>query len=177
MDAVDLKLLAALQANARIANVELARLVELAPSTTYERVRRLEERGLIRGYRAILDPQALGFRVQAVVMINLAGHQAGPIDAFEAQVRALPEVRLCLNVTGRYDYLLHVVVRDIEHLRRLVTGELAAIAGVQKQETFLVLASAKQDLGYALPEDQENDQIIPAARRRPAACGPSNQED
>jgi Lrp/AsnC family transcriptional regulator, leucine-responsive regulatory protein len=85
-------------------------------------VRRLEERGLIQGYRAVLDPQALGYHVQAVVLINLAGHQAGPIDAFESQVRALPEVKLCLNVTGRYDYLLHVVVRDIEHLRQLVTG-------------------------------------------------------
>ncbi len=174
MDGIDLKLLAALQANARIANVELARLVDLAPSTTLERVRRLEERGLIQGYHAVLDPQELGFRVQAVVMINLAGHQAGPIDAFEAQVRALPEVRLCLNVTGRYDYLLHVCVRDIDHLRQLVTRDLAAIGGVQKQETLLVLATAKQDLGFPL---LENHGPRRANRRRASAAEPPNQED
>jgi Lrp/AsnC family transcriptional regulator, leucine-responsive regulatory protein len=186
MDEIDRRLLAALQANARIANAELARQVDLAPSSTLERVRRLEERGLIQGYRAVLDPQALGYRVQAVVMISLAGHQAGPIDAFEAQVRALPEVSLCLNVTGRYDYLLHVAVRDIDHLRQLVTRDLAAIGGVQKQETFLVLATAKQDQGLDLTEAADLDHA-PAgrggapngarpARRRNATLPPPDQE-
>ncbi len=150
MDELDLTILAALQANGRITNAELARQVDLAPSSTLERVRRLEERGLIRGYRAQLDPKALGFGVQAVVMVSLAGHQAGLIDSFESQVRAVPEVTLCQHVTGRYDYLLHVVVRDIEHLRQLVTRDLAAIGGVQRQETFLVLSTAKADEGLAL---------------------------
>jgi len=174
VDDIDLRLLAALQENARRPNAELARHVGLAPSTTLERVRRLEERGLIRGYRAVLDPQGLGYHAQAVVMINLTGHQARSIDSFEAQVRALPEVKLCLNVTGRYDYLLHVVVRDIEHLRRLVSHELAAIGGVQKQETFLVLASAKEDQGIALRAERAGRR---AARRRTRASRTSNQED
>ncbi|MCK7482788.1 MAG: Lrp/AsnC family transcriptional regulator [Candidatus Moduliflexus flocculans] len=124
-------------------------------------MRRLEERGLIRGYRAVLDPQGLGYHAQAVVMINLTGHQAKSIDLFEAQVRALLEVKLCLNVTGRYDYLLHVVVRDIEHLRRLVSHELAAIGGVQKQETFLVLATAKEDQGLALRAERAGRRAAP----------------
>jgi len=162
IDSIDLAILAALQTNGRITNAELARHVQLAPSSTLERVRRLEERGYIRGYRAVLDPAALGFDVRAVVLINLAGHQAGPIERFEAQVRDLPEVTLCLHVTGRYDYLLHVVVRDMEHLRQLITRDLAAIAGVQKQETFLVLATAKHDDGYALPS---LDAKRPARRR------------
>lgn len=174
MDDIDRRLLRALQANARIANAELARRVELAPSSTLERVRRLEERGFIRGYRAILDPQELGYHIQAVVMINLAAHQAASIDAFEAQVRALPEVKLCLNVTGRYDYLLHVVVRDIEHLRTLVSHELAAIGGMQKQETLLVLSTAKEDQGFAL--DQDLDRAV-SGRRRHGTTEPSNQED
>jgi Lrp/AsnC family transcriptional regulator, leucine-responsive regulatory protein len=174
MDTIDLEILSALQANARLPNAELARRVALAPSSTLERVRRLEERGVIAGYRAMLAPQALGYQVQAVVMINLAGHQAQEIDAFEDQVRALPEVRLCLNITGRYDYLLHVVVRDIDHLRGLVTGRLAAIGGVQKQETFLVLATAKQDLGYAMPDET---QARPADRRRTPPPAVRNQED
>ena len=85
------------------------------------RVRRLEDRGLIRGYRASVDCGALGLGLQAMVMINLGRHQANPIEDFEAEIRAVPEVRACFHVTGRYDYLAHVVVRDIDHLRELVT--------------------------------------------------------
>ncbi len=176
MDAIDVRLLAVLQANARIPNAELARQVDLAPSSTLDRVRRLEDRGLIRGYRAILDPQGLGYQLQAVVMVNLSGHQAEPIDAFEAQIRALPEVKLCLNLTGRYDYLLLVMARDIDHLRQLVTRELATVVGVQKQETFLVLATAREDQGFALPEIPENQNTRRAGRRRPARPAPSDQE-
>lgn len=156
MDTIDLRLLASLQANARITNAELSRQVELAPSSTFDRVRRLEERGVIRGYRAVLDPKGLGYEVEAVVMVNLRGHQAGLIDAFEAQVRALPEVKFCMNITGRYDYLLLVIARDMEHLRQLVTRDLAAMAGVEKQETFLVLATTKEDKGFSLLEENEN---------------------
>jgi Lrp/AsnC family transcriptional regulator, leucine-responsive regulatory protein len=150
MDDVDRTLLVALQANGRISNADLARAVDLAPSSTLERVRRLEERGLIRGYRAVLDPPALGYQVQAMVLINLDRHQAGPIDEFEARVRAVPEVVTCLHVTGRYDYMLHLVVRDIDHLRSLLTHGLGAIRGVEKQETFLVLSTVKEDLGLSL---------------------------
>ncbi len=167
MDEIDLNILAALQGNGRITNAELARQVDLSPSSTLERVRRLEERGLIAGYRAMLDPRKLGFSVQAIVLVNLAGHQSGPIDDFENQVRAVPEVRTCLHVTGRYDYMLHVVVRDMEHLRDLVTRGLAAIRGVQKQETFLVLSTAKEDHGYALSCLNETR----PARRRCGSAG------
>lgn len=110
----------------------------------------MEARGVIRAYRAVIDPDAVGFGVLAVVMINLAGHQSEAIERFERQVRALDEVVACLHVTGRYDYLLQVVARDMQHLRELITRDLAAIGGVQKQETFLVLATAKGDEGYPL---------------------------
>lgn len=179
IDSIDLAILAALQANGRITNAELARHVQLAASSTLERVRRLEERGYIRGYRAVLEPRALGFTVQAVVLINLAGHQAGPIERFETQVRALPEVTLCLHVTGRYDYLLHVVVRDMEHLRQLITRDLAAIGGVQKQETFLVLATAKQHDGFDLAGLAETRPKRRRAGQQPAESSrgsPVNEE-
>ncbi len=157
MDQADRKILRALQENGRVANVDLARLCELAPSTTLDRVRRLEDRGVIRGYRANLDAEALGLGLQAMVMINLGRHQANPIEDFEAEIRAVPEVRACFHVTGRYDYLAHVVVRDIDHLRELVTRRLASIRGVEKEETFLVLSTPKADQGCPLdlvPEDR-----------------------
>jgi len=150
MDKTDAKLARILQAEGRVTNVELSRRSGLAPSTTLERVRRLEERGVIRGYRAELDPQALGYQIQAIVQINLNRHEPGVIDEFEEQVRAVPEVRACYNVTGHYDYILHVVVRDIDHLRDLVTNYLASLRGLEKQETFLVLSTVKEDQGYSL---------------------------
>jgi len=150
MDPIDLNLLGVLQDNARVSNAELARANDLAPSTTLERVRRLEERGVIRGYRATLDPRSLGLGVQAMVMVNLGHHQVVSIEDFEAQIRAVPQVLACHHLTGRYDYLLHVVARDIDHLRELVTRRLAAIQGVDKQETFLVLSTPKADEGYPL---------------------------
>lgn len=150
MDTTDRNLLAALQANARISNADLARANDLAPSTTLERVRRLEERGAIRGYRAELDPAQLGLPVMALVMVNLGRHQAVSIDDFEAHIRAVPQVTACYHVTGRYDYQLHVVARGIDDLRELVAHRLAAIPGVDKQETFLVLATPKANEGYPL---------------------------
>lgn len=150
MDPVDLRILQELQANARVTNVELARANGVAPSTTLERVRRLEEKGVIRGYRATLEPGALGLSVQAVVMVHLSHHQAGSIEEFEARVRDVPQVTACYNLTGRYDYLLQVVARDIDHLRELVTRTMAAIPGVEQQETFLVLATPKPDQGLPL---------------------------
>jgi Lrp/AsnC family leucine-responsive transcriptional regulator len=150
MDAIDSKIVAALQENGRISNIELSRLTSLAPSSTLERVRRLEDRGAIRGYRAVLDPHALGYAMQAMVLINLDRHQAGPIDAFEDRIRAVPFVKACYHMTGRYDYLLHVLVRDIDHLRELVTHTIGAIRGVEKQETFLILSMPKEDCGVPI---------------------------
>lgn len=150
MDPIDLRILRSLQANGRMTNIELARQSDLAPSTTLERVRRLEERGVIKGYRALLNAHAIGYGIEAMVMVNLGRHEALSIEDFEARIRAVPEVRASFHLAGRYDYLLHVVARDIDHLRELVTKNLAAIRGVEKQETFLVLSTLKEDEGCPL---------------------------
>jgi Lrp/AsnC family leucine-responsive transcriptional regulator len=150
MDATDRKIIATLQENGRITNVELARLSNLAPSSMLERVRRLEERGIIGGYRAEINPKEIGYNVEAFVMIILDHHQATGIEDFESEIREVSEVRSCVHVAGRYDYVVHVAVRDIEHLGDLVKHRLGSLAGVEKQETFLVLSTVKQDEGYSL---------------------------
>ena len=168
MDTADLRILQSLQHNARVANADMARTCRLAPSTTLERVRRLEDRGVIKNYRARLDGPSLGFELQAMVMISLGRHQANPIEGFETAIHALPEVRACYHVTGRYDYLVQVVVRDITHLRELLTKRLAAIRGVEKEETFIVLSATKEDEGYPIglltPDDAEKGS--PASERK-----------
>ncbi len=150
MDATDRKIVATLQESGRITNVELARLNNLAPSSMLERVRRLEERGIIGGYRAELNPKEIGYNVEAFVMIILDHHQATGIEDFESAIREVSEVKSCAHVAGRYDYIVHVAVRDIEHLGDLVKHRLGSLAGVEKQETFLVLSTVKRDEGYSL---------------------------
>jgi Lrp/AsnC family transcriptional regulator, leucine-responsive regulatory protein len=150
MDAIDKKIVTTLQKQGRITNVELARMNDLAPSSMLERVRRLEEKGVIKGYRAILDPKTIGYQIQALVMLSLDRHQERGIEMFETGVLDVPEVKACFHVTGRYDYILHVAARDIEHLGMLVKHKIAAIGGVEKQETFLVLSTVKEDDGFSL---------------------------
>lgn len=150
MDAIDLKIIDLLQKNARITNVELAKANNMAPSSMLERVRRLEDRGLIKGYMARVDAKQLGLGLEAMVMICLDRHQAVSIDEFEDRVRAVPEVRACWHVAGRYDYTLHVAVRDIDHLGALVKHKLSSIPGIEKQETFLTLSTVKEDLGVSI---------------------------
>lgn len=151
MDAVDQRIIALLQRNARITNVELAKANGMAPSSMLDRVRRLEERGVIKGYTTVLDPHKVGVGLEAIVMICLTRHQERSIDAFEDSVRAVPEVRACWHVAGRYDYALLVAVRDIAHLGELIKRELSAIPGIEKQETFLTLSTIKEDRGVTLP--------------------------
>jgi Lrp/AsnC family leucine-responsive transcriptional regulator len=150
MDAIDRKIVETLQKQGRMTNVELARMNDLAPSSMLERVRRLEEKGIIRGYRAVLEPKMLGYRVQALVMVTLDRHQERGIELFETGVLCVPEVKACYHVTGRYDYILDVAARDIEHLGGLVKHRLGAIGGVEKLETFLALSTVKEDEGYSL---------------------------
>lgn len=150
MDKIDGRILSTLQQHGRTTNVELARMNNLAPSSMLDRVRRLEEKGYIRGYRAELDPKALGYQVAAMVMINLGRHESQRIEAFEAGVAAIPEVKMCFHVTGRYDYVLHLAARDIDHLSELVKHKIGALDAVEKQETFLVLSTVKEDQGFAL---------------------------
>ncbi len=155
MDAIDLKILQMLQENARITNVELAKANQMAASTMLERVRRLEEKGYIRAYRAVLDRRQLGLLVEAIVMISLDRHEAGSIDSFENRIRSIPEVTACWHVTGRYDYAVHVAVRNNEHLGEVVKHDLGAIPGIEKQETFLTLSQVKEDRGFVLPIDPQ----------------------
>jgi len=158
MDHIDRQILTTLQQHGRTTNVELARMNGLAPSSMLDRVRRLEEKGLIKGYRAELDPRALGYQVAAMVMINLGRHESARIETFEAGVAAIPEVKMCFHVTGRYDYILHLAARDINHLSELVKHRIGALGGVEKQETFLVLSTVKDDQGYSLePLDLDQD--------------------
>ena len=152
MDHLDREILRALQLDARIKNAELARDLGVAPSTMLERVRRLEERGYFKGFRAIVNPEKLGWTVQAMVSVSLGQHSTKTIRPFEEAVKSIPNILTCYHVTGRFDYILHVVAKNLNQLGILVKERIASMPGVGKTETFLVFSEIKNDHGYPLDE-------------------------
>lgn len=153
MDDLDLKTLIALQQNGRITNVDLARQLGIAPSTMLDRLRRLEEHGQIRGYRAIVDPKSVGLTLQGFLAVVLTGHEKASIRSFEDGIKQVPNVRACYHITGRFDYLLYMAARDLTHWGELVKERIASIDGIAKLESFLVLSEIKEDQGWPVEEE------------------------
>ena len=152
LDRIDLLLLAELQRAARQTNAELAEHVHLSPSACLRRVQRLEREGVIAGYHAEVDPEALGLGLQAFVRVQLKSHDAARIAVFAEQVNGWPEIVACHALTGDMDYLLHVVVRDLEHFSRFLLDTLLAQAEVADINTSFVLRAVKRTQALPLPD-------------------------
>jgi len=153
MDRLDQRILETLQASGRKKNADLARELEVAPSTMLERVRRLEGNNVLKGYRAIIDPEKLGLNVQAFISVNLYRHDAAHIREFEEVLRRIPYVHACYHLSGRFDYLLHIAARDLNQLGKLVKKEIASLPGFGKSETFLIFSEVKSDEGWPIEDD------------------------
>ena len=120
LDRIDHEILALLQNNARLSNKELAATVGLAPSSCLARVQRLVRDGVIRGFHASVDPRALGIELEALVFVRLVRHARELVQSTWDELMAMPEVRDIFYVAGSHDLVVHVVARDVEHLRSLV---------------------------------------------------------
>ncbi|OZB59942.1 MAG: AsnC family transcriptional regulator [Lysobacterales bacterium 14-68-21] len=144
LDRTDLRLLAELQRDGRVTNAELAERVSLSPSACLRRVQRLEAEGVIAGYAAQVDPQAVGLGLQAFVRVQLAKHEAAAIERFVGQVNAWEEVVACHALTGDMDYLMHVYVADLEHFSRFLLDRLLTAAGVADVNSSFVLRTVKR---------------------------------
>jgi Lrp/AsnC family leucine-responsive transcriptional regulator len=155
MDALDRQILRALQRDARVKNADLARQLGVAPSTMLERIRRLEERGYFNGFKAIVNPEKLGLGVQALISVSLGQHSTQTIRPFEQAVKSIPNIMTCYHVTGRFDYILQVVAKNLKELGILVKEKIASLPGVGKTETFLVFSEIKNDNGFPLEEDKD----------------------
>lgn len=149
LDRTDLALLAVLQREGRISNAELAEQVNLSASATLRRVQRLELEGVISSYGARLDPRKLGLGLQAFVRLQLSRHDREAIAQFVALVEGWEEVVACHALTGDMDYLLHVVVEDLDHFSRFLLDHLLNAAGVADVNTSFVLRAVKDS--RALP--------------------------
>jgi DNA-binding Lrp family transcriptional regulator len=146
LDEVDRQILAELQRDGRMTNVELAKRVGLSAPPCLRRVRRLEETGVIRGYHADLDPAALGFEITFFALVGLESQKEAVLSAFEARVRGWPEVRECHMIRGGGDFLLRLVARDTAHENALTT-KLTAADEVARVQTLQTIRTAKDETG------------------------------
>lgn len=150
-DDIDRAILRELQADGRATNLELSRRVGLSPAATHARVRAIERRGAIRGYTAIVDREALGFDLLCLISISMQVHRHESVDMVRDVIRAMPEVLECHHLTGEYDYLLKVALRNRRELERFVVERLTPLPGVARIHTSLVLSEVKSTT--ALPLD------------------------
>ena len=144
LDAIDRKILAELQADGRMTNVELARRVGISAPPCLRRVRSLEEDGFIRGYRALLTEKLLGYEVVCFAMVHLASQADADLKAFEAFVRGSPRVRECWMLSGEIDFLLKCVAPDLATFQAFV-AELTAAPAVKNVKTSLTLRCSKDE--------------------------------
>lgn len=145
MDKIDETILRLLSKDGRLPNASLAEKVGLSPSACLRRVQDLERRGVIRGYRAILDPEEMGAGFLAYVTVGLSSHTKRAQEAFERAMRAQPEVRECHNVTGSFEYLLRVETRDLHSYKHFHTDHLGTQPDVAQITTHVVMGSPKDE--------------------------------
>lgn len=140
LDRTDKKILQLMQSNARISNLELADAIGLSPTPCSRRVKRLEESGIIDKHVTLLKPQALGLNLTAMIGITMDRHTPERFENFEKAITQLPEVLECLIVTGQSaDFLLKVVVRDMQHYERFLLGHITRLEGVTGVHSSFVL--------------------------------------
>jgi len=144
LDKFDRKLLSLLQEDARLTNSDLSERVNLSPSQCSRRRQRLEEEGLIRGYRAVLDRERLGFSLVNIVSVTLATHNRDNARRFAELLARLPEVQEAHALTGEMDYVLKVVTPDLRSLAEFVNGVLLPHDSVQHVKTAVVLETLKE---------------------------------
>lgn len=158
LDEIDRKILAELQADGRMTNVELARRVGISAPPCLRRVRALEELGYIRGYHADINARELGFEVQVFAMVRLASQSERDLTAFETLVQGWPLVRECHMLNGEIDFILKCVAPDLSSFQRFLTDQLTAAPNVASVKTSLVIRGAKDEpaVPFEIVEDRIN---------------------
>jgi Lrp/AsnC family leucine-responsive transcriptional regulator len=143
LDSIDIKILEALQVDASLSNVELAKRIHLSPSPCLARVRALEASGLIRQYVALLDPNLLGLQLNVFISISLKQQSREALQAFEERISIRDEVMECYLMTGDADYLIRVAVPDMQALEGFILEQLSPIAQVEKIRSSFALKQVR----------------------------------
>lgn len=157
LDELDRTLLRILQQNARLSNAELARRVDLSATGLQKRLRRLEEMGVIERYGALVNREALGFDMLCFVQVTLQRHEPDAVDNFRREVQTMSEVLECHHLTGEFDYLLKIIVRNRNHLEHFILNVLTPVRGMDKIRTSLVLSELKSAAAIPVCEPQAQE--------------------
>lgn len=145
IDEIDLKILRALQNNAKLTNQELADQIALSPSACLRRVKILEQEGIIDGYHTIINTQKLGFNIEAFIAISLDRLSDSNHQKFEAEINKLEEVMSAYIITGEMNYILHVRTKTFDDFSNFITNKLNKIEGISKFQSHLVLKKSKKN--------------------------------
>ena len=148
LDKIDLQILKLLQENGRITNLQLSTEIGLSPAPTLERVRKLENTGLIKSYHAVVDEEKLGYGIKAFMLVNITSHQSDYISKFTEQVNQIEEIVECYHITGSSDFMLKIVVKDIKAYESLVV-----IEQMRNLKTMMIMSTVKDSKSFPIQID------------------------
>lgn len=170
MDSIDVHILRILQENGRITNSDLAKQVGLSAPSVLERVRKLEDAGVITGYAAKVDPERVGRGTTCFVAVSLALHRQDAIAEFLRGIEEIPEILACYHITGEEDYLLQVAVRDMKHYQELLLSRFTKFPGINKIKTMVVLSPilvrSKLEVDESVTKAEADSRARNSSRRR-----------
>jgi len=150
LDAIDKKILRLLQKDARLNTKEIADKIGLSVTPTYERLKKIEKTKVIKGYVALLDPQIIGKTCTAFCTVTLRLHSAPLLKQFEQALRSFPEVMECYHVAGAYDYLIKIVVDNMNDYKELLVNKLAAMENIANVQSSFIMTEIKHETAYVL---------------------------
>ncbi|NOX15762.1 MAG: Lrp/AsnC family transcriptional regulator [Epsilonproteobacteria bacterium] len=154
LDEIDIQILSILQNEGRITNTELAKRIGISPPPTLERVKKLEKNGVIKKYVAILELAKIGIETCAFIQISLSQHGRVCVDEFMKAVKKIDEVLECHHITGDADFLLKIVVKNIQAYENLLLNRLTALPHIGHLKTMVVLSTLKNSTAYKLKGDE-----------------------
>ena len=151
LDGTDRKILELLQTDSNITNAQLAQEIGLSPAPTLERVKKLENSGVIKSYHAVIDPSAVGMGVSTFVTVSLKGHNKDNIERFVKGIKEISEVVECHHVTGQADFILKIVASDIPAYQNLMLEKLSNIEVVDNMQSTVILSTFKDSKVIPIP--------------------------
>ena len=154
LDSLDRNILKILQKNGKITNAKLSEEIGLSPAPTLERVKKLEQSGIIKSYHAELNSEKLGLGVNTFVQVSLKGHNKTNIDIFTSKIKEIEEVIECHHITGSGDFLLRVIAKDIASYQLLILEKVSDIEVVDSLQTMVILSTFKDSKSIPIPNDK-----------------------
>jgi Lrp/AsnC family leucine-responsive transcriptional regulator len=145
LDKIDLSILKILQENSKITNLDLSKKIGLSPAPTLERVKKLENSGIIESYHAQVSPGAIGLNVKTFVLVSLAWHKENALNHFLEKVQSIGEITECYIITGEADFLMKVICKDIPTYEQLLFKTLSQIEEIERLKTLMTLSTVKDE--------------------------------